>query len=152
MTGSKADCIKFLVDAPDGMYSVKEWHERRSLDANAYYWALLTELAAAIRIDKDELHRILLSRYSIPLLTPEGRHVTVTLRSDIPTAYLPGYWIVIRESGKFTSYLRIKGSSDMDTKEFSRLLDGLIGECNEVGISTLLPAEVERLKGYVKTK
>ena len=149
MKGTKRDCIAFLLDAPDGTYQVKEYHEKRSLDANAYYWTLLTELAGVLRMDKDELHYLLLSRYSVPIEV-EGRHIAITLRSDIPTKYLPGYWIPIRDDGKFASYLRIKGSSDMDSKEFSRLLDGLIDECTEVGISTVLPMELEGMKGYVK--
>ena len=152
MKGSKADCIKFLVDAPDGNYQVKEWHERRTLDANAYYWALLTELAGVLRIDKDELHGLMLSRYSIPMTTDDGEYVVVTLRSDISVKHLPGYWIPVRCGDKWTAYMRIKGSSDMDSKEFSRLLDGLVSECNEVGVSTMLPMEVERLKGYVTTQ
>lgn len=151
MKGNKRDCIKFLLDAPDGLYQVKEYHEKRSLDANAYYWTLLTELAGALRMGKDELHYLMLSRYSVPL-DADGRNVAITLRSDIPTKFLPGYWIPIRDDGRFASYLRIKGSSDMDSKEFSRLLDGLISECNEVGIGTVLPMELEGMKGYVKTK
>ena len=35
MKGTKADCIKFLLDAPDKTYEVREYHEKRSLDANA---------------------------------------------------------------------------------------------------------------------
>ena len=34
----------------------------------------------------------------------------------------------------------------MNTKEFSILLDGVISECNEVGIPTLTHDEVARLK------
>ena len=34
----------------------------------------------------------------------------------------------------------------MDSKEFAILLDGVISECNEVGIATLTPDEVARLK------
>jgi hypothetical protein len=38
----------------------------------------------------------------------------------------------------------------MDSKEFSMLLDGLIYECKEQGINTMTPAELLKLKGYVK--
>ena len=152
MKGTKSDCIKFLVDAPEGTYTVKEWHERRSLDANAYYWKVLTELAAVVRTSKDELHEIMLSRYSCPYLTKEGEPIVVTIREDVPLSSLPGHWMYIRSGRGFSAYMRIKGSSDMDTKEFSRLLDALISECEEVGVSTLLPLDLEGLKGYVKAK
>lgn len=34
----------------------------------------------------------------------------------------------------------------MNTKEFKALLDGLISECEEVGISVLTPNEIAQLK------
>ena len=47
-------------------------------------------------------------------------------------------------------YQMYKGSSHMDSAEFSRLVDGLVSECKQVGIETLSPEEIERLQGYVK--
>ena len=37
-------------------------------------------------------------------------------------------------------------SSAMDTKEFKELLDGLISECQEVGIETATPEEIARMR------
>lgn len=152
MKGTKSDCIKYLLDAPEKTYEVREYHEKRSLDANAYYWKLLSELAASIRTSKDELHELMLQRYSCPYLTKDGDPIVATIRDSMSVANLPGHWTYIRSGRGFTAFMRIKGSSDMDTKEFSRLLDALISECEDMGISTLLPAEIEGLKGYVKTK
>ena len=36
----------------------------------------------------------------------------------------------------------------MDTKEFSRLLDGIISECKEMGIETKTPNQLLELEGY----
>ena len=38
------------------------------------------------------------------------------------------------------------GSSTFDTKEMSVLLDGVVSECEAIGISTLTPNEIERMK------
>lgn len=38
------------------------------------------------------------------------------------------------------------GSSTFDTKEMSVLLDGVISECHELGISTTTPDEITRMK------
>ena len=38
------------------------------------------------------------------------------------------------------------GSSTYDTKEMSVLIDGVVSECQELGIETLPPAELQRIK------
>lgn len=43
-------------------------------------------------------------------------------------------------------WVMMKGSHEMDTAEMTRLLDGLIDECRQVGIETLTPAELERMR------
>ena len=148
MIGEKAEVLKHLIDQPDGMYEVKPWHPKRSLTANAYYWALLAKLAGVLRAARDEIHYELLRRYSVPYLSKEGLPVTAVTKCG--TDDLPGYWILREQRGARSGYIRIKGSSDMDSAEFSRLLDGLISECNEVGVPTLPPHEVEKLRGYEK--
>ena len=40
----------------------------------------------------------------------------------------------------------IKGSSEYDTGEMSRFIDGVISECKELGIQTMTPDEIEELK------
>lgn len=148
MIGTKAEVIKWLIDQPDKTYEVKDWHPKRSLTANGYYWSLMAELTGVLGAAQDEIHTELLRRYSVPYLGKDGNPITLVSRRDPDE--LPGYWILRKVQGDRKGYMRIKGSSDMDSKEFSRLLDGLISECKEVGIDTLPPHEVERLRGYVK--
>ena len=66
---------------------------------------------------------------------------------------LHGYFKYYEEIGKgtvngkeFTHYKIYKGSSQMDSKEFAILLDGVRSECEEVGIPTLTPSEIAQLK------
>ena len=47
-------------------FTVKPWKKKRSLDANAYYWQLVTKLADKLNISKPYLHNILLRRYGRP--------------------------------------------------------------------------------------
>ncbi|MBR3243047.1 MAG: hypothetical protein IKF90_10160 [Parasporobacterium sp.] len=148
IVGDKTKCLRWLIDAPDKEYKITEYHPKRSLTANAYYWSLLGQLAEVLRTSNDELHGELLRRYSVPFPNGDGV-VTVTLRSDVPVTALPGHWMEYKSNGEFTAYIRLKGSSDMDSKEFSRLVDGLVSECKEVGIETLPPHEIERLRGYI---
>ncbi len=49
------DCDKLSLE-------IKPYKRKRSLDANAYYWVLLTKLAKILRISNAELHNVLLSK------------------------------------------------------------------------------------------
>lgn len=130
--------------------NVKEHKEKRSLDANSYYWVLLMQLARALRTSKDELHEIMLRRYSVPFLQDDERPVIVGLKENIPVTALPGHWIRRGRKGDVIAWMRILGSSEMDTSQMSYLLDGLISECKAQGIETATPEELERMRGYEK--
>lgn len=144
MIGNSKAIIQWLFDQQDAdkLYEIKEKKSKRSLTANAYYWSLLNQLASVMRMDNQECHFLMLRRY--------GQYEVVSIRSDVN---LHGYFKYYDEIGKgkvngkeFTHYKIYKGSSQMDSKEFSVLLDGVRSECEEVGIPTLTKTEVERLK------
>lgn len=144
MIGNAKAIIQWLFDQQDAekLYEIKEKKSKRSLTANAYYWSLLNQLASVMRMDNQECHFLMLIRY--------GQYEVVSIRSDVSLHGYFKYYEVIGNgfvNGKeFTHYKIYKGSSQMDSKEFSVLLDGLISECEEVGIPTLTKTEVERLK------
>lgn len=144
MIGNAKAIIQWLFDQQDAekLYEIKEKKSKRSLTANAYYWSLLNQLASVMRMDNQECHFLMLIRY--------GQYEVVSIRSDVN---INGYFKYYDEIGKgkvngknFTHYKIYKGSSQMDSKEFSILLDGVISECEEVGIPTLTPSEIAQLK------
>lgn len=144
MIGNAKAIIQWLFDQQDAekLYEIKEKKSKRSLTANAYYWSLLNQLASVMRMDNQECHFLMLIRY--------GQYEVVSIRSDVSLHGYFKYYEVIGNgfvNGKeFTHYKIYKGSSQMDSKEFSVLLDGLISECEEVGIPTLTKTEVAQLK------
>ena len=158
MIGKKEELIKYLVDAPDKMYQVKEYHPKRSLTANAYYHKLKSLLADALKTSVDELHEEMLRRYSYPLLREDGTPIPIEVSNSVPLNALPGHWKYYKPSVDHPNasyYYAIKGSSEMDAREMSRLLDGLISDIEdfnrEVGyrqIEVIPPHELARLKGY----
>ena len=144
MIGNAKAIIQWLFDQQDAekLYEIKEKKSKRSLTANAYYWSLLNQLASVMRTSSDEAHFMMLKRY--------GVCEVVSVRSDIKVDGYFRYYEAIGQSdldGKeFTHYKIYKGSSEMDSKEFSVLLDGLISECEEVGIPTLTSDDVAKLR------
>ena len=147
--------ITFEVDAAPTEYDttkdkditieVKEHRKKRSLDANAYCWVLCTKLAEVLGSSKDEVYEEMIQRYSVLDKDDDG-YVAITLLERIPISKVGGHWRFVKKEGKFCSYLRLKGSSEMDTKEMSVLIDGIVSECKEVGIETDSPREIERIK------
>jgi len=57
------------------------------------------------------------------------------------------HWKWIKDEGKCSAYMRIKGISDCDTKEMGMFLDDLIEECKAAGIETATPEELAIIKG-----
>lgn len=150
MIGQKSEAIKWLIDQPDGRYEARPHREKRSLTANSYYWALLAELAGAMRISRQEAHEIMLRRYGSYLHDEGGNIVCVLVDQHADMSQFDGHYERHDTFKGFARYKVLKGSHLMDTSEFSRLLDGLISECNELGIETIPKDEIARLKGYAE--
>lgn len=129
-----------------------EWRDKRSKEANAYYWALLAKLAGVLGRSNASLHNEMLGKYGTP--APAGGAAYVSLEDtetaekwaeESETYHLRPTSQVI--NGRRT-YRLMLGSSYYDTAEFSRLLDGLIDDCKAVGIETITPEEQERIMAH----
>lgn len=143
MIGNAQAIIAWLFEQDkQKIFEIKEKKKKRSLTANSYYWSLLNQLASVMRMDNQECHFLMLKRY--------GQYEVVSIRSDVS---LHSYFKYYEEIGKgkvngkeFTHYKIYKGSSQMDSKEFAILLDGVRSECEEIGIPVLTPSEIAQLK------
>lgn len=134
---------------------IKQYREKRSLDANAYYWQLLTQLADALNISKPAAHNRMLRQYG-QLMIIDGQAVYTVLPDTeeaekainaAETYHLkPTSQVKEGKGGKmYRTYMMLRGSSDYDTKEMSVLINGLVEECKEQGIETLPPDELRRI-------
>lgn len=122
--------------------------KKRSLDANAYAWKLITEIANVLRASKDEIYIRMLKRYgqsSVVSVVDEA--VPIFLKS-VKYSEEFGHGTV---NGKDFTHLKVfVGSSEYDTKEMAILIDGIVSEAQELKICTLTPAELEVMKGAWK--
>lgn len=121
---------------------VKEYRERRSLNANAYAWSLIGQIADVVRAGKDEIYLILLKRY--------GQSELIRVLSHVPIRNYVKYFEEAGESklnGKnFTHYRVYKGSSEFDTREMSIFIDGVVSEAKDLGIQTETPNQIAEMK------
>lgn len=130
---------------------IKKWKKKRSLDANAYAWVLMSKIANVINSSKEEVYEEFLQNYG-PIYEDEDEYVAITVESTVNMSKIGGHWKRYKDNGKFTSYLKIKGSSEYDTAEMSHFIDHIIEEAKELGIETLPPDEIERIKTAWRTK
>ena len=121
---------------------IKEYKEKRSLNANALLWKLCNELGNKLRISKEEVYLMALKNY--------GQSEVISIQSDVN---IQGYFKYFEEIGtgkinnkEFTHYKIYKGSSEYDTQEMSILLDGVVQEAKEQGIQVLSASELDLIK------
>lgn len=122
---------------------IKRYSEKRSLNANAYFWKLCSLIAEKVGSNKDEIYRLMLMRYGqytdIECETCACESVKRLFRaSEILSEdfITEGGRIVLR--GYF-------GSSSYTSAEMSRLINGVKQECEDLGIETWSQEEVDRL-------
>ena len=119
-------------------YEIKEYKQKRTLSQNSYAWVLINELANKMRISKEEMYIQLLEDYSQCLMIPVEK-------GKKPNGYFKyfKYIATTNINGKEADYYKVfKGSSEFNTEEMSIFLDGIIQECNNLGIQTLTPNEI----------
>lgn len=124
---------------------IKQFRNKRSLDANAYMWVLLSKLAVVLNTSKDELYKQMLERYSIAFTHTIVRPSAVDRVLQMwRTARVVGK---VKVNGKEGVQIQCYyGSSTFDTQEMSALIDGIVSECKEQGIETLPPDELNKMK------
>lgn len=130
----------------DYRIKIEKWRNKRSLDANSYLWVLCSKIAEEIRSSKEEVYEQMLQSYGC--VDEEFPPITVISTADM--SRIEGHWLKIKEVAKgdkvFFVYMRIMGSSEYDTKQMSTLIDGVVSEAKSLGIETLSPNELERMK------
>lgn len=137
--------IKNLINC-DITLEIKKWRNKRSLDANAYAWKLISELAVKFESSKDEIYLKMLKDYGVSLVVSVKSEEDIEKIQKAFKYYEPFGSGVIGEK-KFTHYKIYIGSSGYDTKEMSVFIKGIVSECESVGIPTLTPKEIAELEG-----
>ena len=149
MIGKPLDLINWLYNqGKDKLYEIKEHKQKRSLNANAYMWVLINEIANKVHLSKETVYLDMLKNY--------GQSTIVSLLSSINcNGYFKYYEVIgtsVLNNKEFTHIKVFKGSSEYNTLEMSILIDGVVHECTVLGIPTISDDEIERLKGSWKNE
>ena len=132
------DCERLSIQA-------KKYRAKRSLDANAYCWVLISKIADVVGSSKEDVYDEMLQKYGFFYQDEDG-YITITVKAEVDMNKITGHWKLYKGNGKFNSYLMIKGTSEYDSAEMAKFIDRIIDEAKELGIETLPPEELERIK------
>lgn len=143
MIGNPQELMNYLFQQDkEKLFEIKEYKHKRTLSQNAYAWKLINELGNRIGIAKDDLYFQMLKDY--------GQSIIVSLLDEVnPEHYFKYYELIGRgktNNKGFSHYRVYKGSSEFNTLEMKYFLDGIIQECENVGIPTLTSDEIERMR------
>ena len=119
--------------------------EKRSLDSNAYAWVMMQKIAEATHSDKETVYIECLKRYSRKFTHVIVKPEAVEMMKALYRACVELGEVTV--NGKTGTQLQVYyGSSTFNTKEMSVFIDGIVSECKELGIETMPPEELERMK------
>lgn len=132
---------------------IDKYREKRSLNANSYFWKLCGDLAEAlsdekVKYTKEDIYIKTIKESGVYKdwedLTPQDAKTLRTAWSMLGTGwateqvdYMPdGENVIVR-----TYY----GSSQYNTKQMSRLINSIVQDCVAVGINVKTPDEIANL-------
>lgn len=120
--------------------SIVRHRDNRSKSQNALYWSYVTQLAGAVGCSNAYMHNELISRFGEPV-TCEGKTAFVVLPDDpkvmeSETLHLSPTSEIRRgrDGTLYRTYRLMRGSSDYNTQEMTRLIDGAQQTAREMEI------------------
>ena len=151
MTGRCEEIIKWLFTQDrEKLFDIEEHKEKRSLNANALLWKCLGDIASTIHADKWEVYLQMLKRY--------GTYTYICVKPKALEA-VKKQWREVEEIGRVNingqesvQLLCYFGSSTMNSKEFSILLDGVISEMKEMGLPSPADEDLQRVINQLEKK
>lgn len=148
MIGKPIEIIQYLYNQDkEKVFEIKEHKLKRSLNANAYCWVLMNKIADAIKSTKEEVYR--------EYIKNKGIFRLITMNKDATNTFIKIWqekglgWICDISESKYEGMVDVVayyGTSSYNTKQMANFIDYVVDEAKNLGIETLPPDEIERLK------
>ena len=141
-----------LQDIEELDIAIHKHKQKRSLDANAYFWVLCDKLAIELNkeydnITKVEIYQNYIKNYSTPVPLP--------IKGDAVDAFSKNWekggigWICeVVDDSKIPGYKLVHayyGSSTFDTQEMTIIINAIVEDCKAMGIETRTPEQIQDL-------
>lgn len=123
-----------------------KWRQKRSLDANAYFWILADKLAQRLNIPKEDIYRNAIKEIG-------GNCEIVCVKNEAVEKLKIGWqhgigWLTDTFPSKLdgcTNVILYYGSSTYNTEQMSRLINNIVEECKAQGIETKTPQQIDEM-------
>lgn len=148
MIGKPIELIEYLYNQDkDKTFEVKEHKVKRTLNANAYCWVLLSKIADVVKSTKEEVYR--------EYIKNKGVFRLITMNKDAVDTFIKVWqerglgWCCDTSESKFEGMIDViayYGTSSYNTKQMAHFIDYVVEEAKALDIETLTPNEIERLK------
>lgn len=134
------DCEKLSI-------KISKFREKRSLDANAYFWTLADKLAAKLNTTKEDVYRNAIKEIG-------GVSEIVCVKDESVETLCQKWscnglgWQTETFPSKIegcTNVVLYYGSSTYDRAQMNRLVSNIVQDCKEQGIDVRTPDEIEKM-------
>jgi len=153
----KADIKRFFDELRNMgrlLIRVSKYRKKRSLNANAYAWKLMSEIAEAQGISSAEVYRHHIREAGVSRTVEISADAADTLTHSWGLHGL-GWFTERLDSGMHKGFVLIKlyyGSSTYNTKQMSRLIENIVQDCRILGIQTKTPDEISNMLSLWKSE
>lgn len=125
---------------------LKKAKKKRSLNANAYAWVLIGEIANALHTSKEDVYR--------HFINDRGIYRVITIDKQAADTFIKVWnergigWICEKadEKNGYIDLIAYYGTSSYNTKQMAVFIDYIVEEARNLGIETLTAYELENLK------
>lgn len=129
--------------------TLADYKKKRSTDANAYCWVLCGKIAEVMpEKSPRDVYRENVRKVGVYLQMNMWENAVPTFEEKWESKGI-GWFVDLVDDDSQPGFKLIHafyGSSTYDTAEMSRLIDSVIQDAQAVGINTMTPKEIERLK------
>lgn len=131
---------------------LKQFHKKRSLEANRYAWTLIDKIAAKTRVAKTEVYRnaireiggvsdiVSIQTRAVAGMKKMWQNLGTGWQAEELDSEIPGW----------TNLILYKGSSTFNSEQMSRLIDSLVQDAKQLGIETRPQEEIDSLLREVR--
>lgn len=124
--------------------TIKKWRSPRSRDALNYSWQIITEIADALQLSKDEVYKSLVNDYGELERDEHGQLVKIVMKASVDPMDIDLYLHRTEHTTEIAGtlyrlYWVVKPPHTYNTKEFAKFIDHIIREAKEIGVEVNNP-------------
>ena len=122
---------------------IKPHRKKRSLDANTMFWACIGEIASALNLPREKVYLKALRDYGQYEIMSCKKKAFRMFQRQYKDCEQIGYEYT-NNGEVWVDVICYFGSHTYDTKQFSLLLEGVIGDMKELGLAPPPPKSVQK--------